>query len=159
MTNTSFIGRKVDFPSGIIIPWSGSMRDVPRGWVFCDGNNGTPDLRNRYPCSVPNGTTDPGTRGGENSKTLSTNQLPSHNHDVSTSTDGSHTHKVQQYTDTGEYDQSRGDGDFPDTGGSGSKTSGTNGSHNHSLNIGSTGSGNSYNNQPSYTELTFIMKL
>lgn len=35
-------------PSGVIAMWSGSIATIPTGWVFCDGNNGTPDLRNRF---------------------------------------------------------------------------------------------------------------
>ena len=34
--------------SGIIAIWSGSIVSIPTGWVICDGNNGTPDLRNRF---------------------------------------------------------------------------------------------------------------
>jgi len=34
--------------SGIIAIWSGSIVAIPTGWVICDGNNGTPDLRNRF---------------------------------------------------------------------------------------------------------------
>ncbi|MCK5603363.1 tail fiber protein, partial [Candidatus Pacearchaeota archaeon] len=34
--------------SGYIIMWSGAIADIPPGWVLCDGNNGTPDLRNRF---------------------------------------------------------------------------------------------------------------
>lgn len=28
--------------------WVGAIADIPAGWVICDGNNGTPDLRNRF---------------------------------------------------------------------------------------------------------------
>ncbi|MCY1672116.1 hypothetical protein OVA07_14000 [Novosphingobium sp. SL115] len=35
-------------PSGMIVLWSGSLASVPVGWTLCDGNNGTPDLRNRF---------------------------------------------------------------------------------------------------------------
>jgi len=34
--------------SGIIAIWSGSIATIPSGWVICDGNNGTPDLRNNF---------------------------------------------------------------------------------------------------------------
>ena len=34
--------------AGIIAIWSGSIVEIPSGWVICDGNNGTPDLRNRF---------------------------------------------------------------------------------------------------------------
>lgn len=33
-------------PRGVIVPFWGS--NLPKGWVRCDGNNGTPDLRNKY---------------------------------------------------------------------------------------------------------------
>ena len=34
--------------TGIIAIWSGSIASIPTGWKICDGNNGTPDLRNRF---------------------------------------------------------------------------------------------------------------
>lgn len=33
---------------GMIVMWSGAIVDIPDGWVLCDGDNGTPDLRNRF---------------------------------------------------------------------------------------------------------------
>ncbi|MCA6219053.1 tail fiber protein [Photorhabdus antumapuensis] len=33
-------------PKGMIMMFSGM--DAPTGWAFCDGNNGTPDLRSRF---------------------------------------------------------------------------------------------------------------
>ena len=33
-------------PSGSIIIWTGST--IPNGWAICNGENGTPDLRNRF---------------------------------------------------------------------------------------------------------------
>jgi len=35
-------------PTGIIVIWAGAIVDVPAGFAICDGNNGTPDLRNRF---------------------------------------------------------------------------------------------------------------
>jgi hypothetical protein len=35
-------------PTGAIILWSGSLGSVPTGYVLCDGNNSTPDLRDRF---------------------------------------------------------------------------------------------------------------
>ncbi len=32
----------------IIVLWSGAVVDIPAGWALCDGNNGTPDLRDRF---------------------------------------------------------------------------------------------------------------
>ena len=36
------------FVSGMIIAWSGSVANIPTGFVLCDGNNSTPDLRDRF---------------------------------------------------------------------------------------------------------------
>ena len=35
-------------PSGGIIMWSGSIGAIPTGYYLCDGQNGTPDLRDRF---------------------------------------------------------------------------------------------------------------
>jgi len=33
---------------GIVCLWGGAIIDIPAGWLLCDGNNGTPDLRNKF---------------------------------------------------------------------------------------------------------------
>ena len=35
-------------PSGVILMWSGTVASIPAGFAFCDGQNGTPDLRDRF---------------------------------------------------------------------------------------------------------------
>lgn len=35
-------------PSGVVMMWSGAANAIPSGYIICDGNNGTPDLRNRF---------------------------------------------------------------------------------------------------------------
>lgn len=35
------------FPKGTVLLWYGSS--VPSGWAICDGNNGTPNLMDRFP--------------------------------------------------------------------------------------------------------------
>lgn len=42
-----FTGGSV-IPSGIILIWSGSIASIPTGWAFCDGTQGTPDLRDKF---------------------------------------------------------------------------------------------------------------
>ena len=37
-----------DFLKGMIVLWSGSIASIPGGWALCDGNNGTPNLKNRF---------------------------------------------------------------------------------------------------------------
>lgn len=35
-------------PTGAIMLWSGAANAIPTGYVICDGNNSTPDLRNSF---------------------------------------------------------------------------------------------------------------
>ena len=35
-------------PAGLIAMWSGATNAIPSGWALCDGNNSTPDLRNKF---------------------------------------------------------------------------------------------------------------
>lgn len=35
-------------PIGTILPYTGDLSDIPHGWFLCDGNHGTPDLRDRF---------------------------------------------------------------------------------------------------------------
>ncbi len=46
-TDQAILDAKV-IPSGTIILWSGSTGTIPTGWIRCDGDNGTPDLRTRF---------------------------------------------------------------------------------------------------------------
>ena len=33
---------------GMIAQWAGSVDAIPEGWLLCDGQNGTPDLRDKF---------------------------------------------------------------------------------------------------------------
>ena len=35
-------------PVGGIIMWSGATNNIPSGWALCDGQNGTPNLQDRF---------------------------------------------------------------------------------------------------------------
>lgn len=78
-------------PSGGIAIWSGTLENIPEGWVLCDGENDTPDLRERFVMGAPNAV-EPGGTGGANSYALSVAQLPAHTHTASANTTGAHTH-------------------------------------------------------------------
>lgn len=67
-----------DVLSGMILLWSGAIVDIPAGFVLCDGNNDTPDLRNRF---IPG--------AGDTYAVDDTGGNINHNHDGTT--DG-HTH-------------------------------------------------------------------
>lgn len=38
----------MEISTGMIILWYGAIGDIPSGYVLCDGNNDTPDLRNCF---------------------------------------------------------------------------------------------------------------
>lgn len=44
--------QSIGCPKGVIWLWSGSIENVPDGWVLCNGENGTPDLRGRFVLGV-----------------------------------------------------------------------------------------------------------
>ena len=50
-------------PLGVIVIWSGAIVDIPFGWVLCDGNNGTPNLTDRFLIGA-GGFFAPGATGG-----------------------------------------------------------------------------------------------
>jgi hypothetical protein len=74
-TMTDLYGRDfniVAFPRGMILMWSGSVTEIPRGWALCDGTNGTPDLRGRFVLGANAETGQAlGSSGGASSQSLS----------------------------------------------------------------------------------------
>ena len=50
-------------PSGVIALWHGLLANIPSGWVLCDGNNDTPDLRGLFVVGA-NAGVEPGNTGG-----------------------------------------------------------------------------------------------
>lgn len=45
---TTDILAATQLPRGIITMWSGATNAVPSGWALCDGNKGTPNLKDRF---------------------------------------------------------------------------------------------------------------
>lgn len=127
-------------PRGLICMWSGSQ--VPTGWFLCNGENGTPDLRNRF--VVGSGDSyEIGNTGGSNTVTLSTANLPSHNHSFKV-IDSTTTKNIGS---TGSVLAGEGVGVF---GGTSNDTS--------TINTTSVGSGTAHENRPPYYALAYIMK-
>ena len=94
-------------PQGGIIMWSGAISAIPSGWVLCDGNNNTPDLRTKFIVGAGTDTANTwgfnltagtdtftntqnypsvGATGGETAHKLSTPELASHTHDINNQT-------------------------------------------------------------------------
>ena len=152
------------FVSGMIILWSGNTGNIPTGFVLCDGNNGTPNLTDKFVVGA-GAAYSPGAEGGSSSVTLSTANLPSHNHSFSATTSNvnlSHNHSYQSANHPGsgpEQNQSGGPEDR--TSFNVNKTTGNAlGNHNHTVSgtTGSIGSGSSVENRPPYYALCYIMK-
>lgn len=78
-TIESSISQVGGIPSGLICMWSGS--EIPSGWNLCDGTNGTPDLRDRFIVGSGSEYTI-GETGGEKEHTLTTDEMPSHSHNL-----------------------------------------------------------------------------
>ena len=89
-----------------IIMFSGTENEIPTGWYLCDGNNGTPDLRDKFIVGTATIDTNDNNKwksdvdgtakseGGAATKTLGTNELPAHTHEKGTLavTGGDHNH-------------------------------------------------------------------
>ena len=119
-------------PKGGIIIWSGSVNNIPTGWVLCDGNNGTPNLTDRFVLGAGNNYT-VGSTGGEATHTLTIDEMPSHSHEY--------------YTGKGE-----------DTTKSGYAANAEISQVYQVLNTNSTGNSQPHNNMPPYYSLCYIMK-
>ena len=133
-------------PSGGIIMWSGTIATIPSGWALCDGNNGTPNLTNKFvvcaaddsgsgvtfnaDTGVESGDYAPGDTGGSTAHQLTENEMPSHVH-------------------TGQHAQNmRG----PDDGGIRYTPNGTN------VAMNAAGGDKYHENRPPYYALAYIMK-
>ena len=63
-------------PVGSIIMFNGKAEEIPSGWAICNGENGTPNLIDRFILA----STYAGGTGGQGQITLSVSQLPPHRH-------------------------------------------------------------------------------
>lgn len=195
-------------PVGVISCYAGITS--PDGWLLCDGsevskntynalysiigdNYGTPvdpvnnfvlpDLRSKFPLGK-SGSNSLGDTSGNSTITLTTNQLPSHNHTGTTAADGVHNHTA---TDSG-HSHSYDDAYFAENTGGGTNIYGTSAStdtdneyiyrspqpvtstgnanisvansvsHTHTFTTNSTGSGSSINIMNPYIIINYIIK-
>jgi hypothetical protein len=153
IATTAFVTTAVNngFPSGGIIIWSGSSAAIPSGWYLCDGNNSTPDLRNRFVVGATD-TYNVGDTGGSKDAIV-----VSHTHTGTTVGAGSHNHSYLRSASTGANQYSdHGGSDTPL--GRESSTTGSVGDHTHTFTTNSTGSSGTNANLPPYYALCYIMK-
>lgn len=72
-------GFLVKAPIGTIVIWSGTAEDIPSGWALCDGQDGRPDLRDKFVLGA--GENHPaGSGGGSETVTLKVEEMPEHLH-------------------------------------------------------------------------------
>ncbi len=142
--------QNISIPSGAIIMWSGSVDEIPQGWVLCNGENGVPDLRDRFIVGAGK-SYEVNAKGGSNDVVLKIGELPAHTHSISNS--GNHRHSYSRGDKTG--DGAKGSGGALD----GHSTQQTlySGSHSHAA--GKTGKNLPHENRPPYFALAFIMKI
>jgi hypothetical protein len=77
-------------PSGAILLWSGSIGSIPAGYVLCNGNNSTPDLRDRFIVGAGSTYAVDATGGSADAT------LPTHTHTATSTsvvTDPGHVHQ------------------------------------------------------------------
>lgn len=132
------MGLNSQFPSGIILMWN-KANEVPEGFVICDGNNGTPNILDKFIKATPTCTTTAGT-----------------------TSDGFHAHSYishgHTYVDSVGSANYGGEG-YLQEGGGATAPAGTH--HTHSLGgvlADSSGETSLEENYPAYKEIIFIMK-
>lgn len=142
-------------PSGGIIMWSGAIANIPEGWALCDGQNSTPDLRDRFIIGAGDDRPSGSVGGSEThahsvsgtvgATTLDWNMLTAHWHDdyfaeVNAPNGAGGAVKNSNINATQNWS---------------TQTAGNSWPHTHSL-AASTGNGSS---MPPYYALAFIMRL
>ena len=120
-------------PRGIIVAWSGEPTQLPQGWVLCDGQNGTPNLKGRfiYGWSGTGRSATIQDGGGSELVTLTVAQMPAH------------THSMQVDTTGGWAKSSIGSGEL----------------NKRTDQTGSTGGNQAHENMPPFLVLAYIMKI
>ena len=105
-------------PAGVVVMWSGAQNAIPSGWVLCDGNNSSPDLRDKFVIGAGSNYAVDNTGGSADAVVVD------HSHSASTSVSGAgaHTHSF-----------SASDSHTHSFSGSGSDTFSGSGSHTHSF--------------------------
>ena len=136
-------------PSGGIILWSGAVSAIPSGWVLCDGNNSTPDLRSRFVVGA--------TGDGSNNVTFNADTgAVSSNYSVGV-TGGSVAHQLtvaEMPSHSHSYTRTNAPSGGQDQSGSGSGDA----VNQSNQNTSSTGSDDYHENRPPYYALAYIMK-
>ena len=159
--------------TGMIVMWSGAIDAIPEGWALCDGNKGTPDLRNRFIAGAGD-KYKPGDAGGMDAVTLNVRQIPAHDHEGDTQPSGQHEHRTECNNANGLAWRKRtypgettvtmyyGGGWYADPNNEmwrGHAVSDSVGQHAHHFKTNTNGGNEAHENRPPYYALAYIMKL
>lgn len=139
-------------PTGGIIMWSGSIVSITTGWALCNGQNGTPNLQDRFVIGAGSAYAVGNTGGSKDAIVVS------HTHTGSTSSNGEHNHSSTvpkgYYANSGD-----GYGGLFGTSPTTQRYTNSAGAHTHTVTIDSTGENGVGKNLPPYYALAYIMKL
>ena len=83
---------QMNFPIGTIVFFQGQETDIPSGWALCNGENNTPDLRNKFILGASSNYSYRNT-GGEEEVTLQEEHIR-HQHGGKLNSGGAHTHNI-----------------------------------------------------------------
>ena len=133
-------------PTGMILLWSGAIGSIPTGYYLCDGNNGTPDLRDRFLVGAGNTYSVNQTGGSADSIVVA------HTH-TATVTDPGHFHTALGANSTAQQGQNTGGSLIIN--GSNNTSTVTTGVTVANASTGTSGTGA---NLPPYYALAYIMK-
>lgn len=159
-------------PRGVIVMWSGDTNKIPDGWALCNGADGRPDLRGRFIVGYSDDTSD--TRsdykeiaaiGGNDSIELTLDNMPEHEHNVSVTKSGAHSHSIpngrpktflagQQGPYTQNVDTENNTNEITTKMDDDDK-----GAHTHTIGEESKGKNQAFDNRPAYYVLAYIIKL
>ena len=96
-SGSAIIGADVEggsLPAGLIVMWYGLLASIPTGWLLCDGQNGTPDLRSKFVKGAAAGV-EPGATGGALTHTHSDHAALTHSGSA-VADHASHTHTYSE---------------------------------------------------------------
>jgi microcystin-dependent protein len=152
---------KLNFlPKGSIVMWT--QNEIPKGWLICNGQNGTPDLRNRFIVGAGSNYKLNDT-GGADTVVLNVNQLPAHSHNVScsngrTNDTGNHNHGVTVREHSQDLRGRTNEGILNNNGGDVNSSNDGNHTHNCHITINNIGGNHPHENRPPYFALIYIMR-
>jgi len=135
-------------PAGGIIMWSGTTANIPSGWALCDGQNGTPNLTNKFVIGAGNTYAVNATGGSKDAVVVS------HSHGITEPNGGQgHKHNISYTNTDGGFGRSEESGNGGEAGTNETNFATT------GITINNEGVSGVDKNLPPYLALAYIMKL